>query len=246
MAGVELHTIRSRPGNGEPEAACAECAVRDASFCSAVPARDLGVLARARQLVRFDRRETIVREGDPAISFFNITSGVVKLYRSLSDGRTQIIGFRFPGQYFAVSETKMHTTTAEAVSCVEACKFSRSRLNRLTYLFPQLQARLLQMSHRQLAASEDQIFLLGRMTAREKIVSFLLKNSRDLDRNRVERCQRIELPMTRAEVADFLGLTTETVSRVLTKLAREKLITVGMSRSIRLIDIDSLRRISGY
>ena len=246
VAGMERHTMRSNPGNGVPETTCVECAVRDASFCSAVPNRDLGVLARSRQLVRFDRRETIIREGDPAVSFFNVRSGVVKLYRSLSDGRTQIIGFRVPGEYFAVSETKRHTTTAEAVTCVEACRFSRSRLKRLMYLFPQLQTRFLQMSYRHLAASEDQIFLLGRKTAKEKIVSFLLRYSRDSDRNRVEKYQHVELPMTRTEVADFLGLTTETVSRVLSRLAREKLITVGMSRSIRLIDIDSLKRISGY
>ena len=243
---MKRHAMSPDPARGGLEGGCAECAVRSASFCGAVPNRDLLILARSRQLVHFDRRETIIREGDPAVSFFNVTSGVVKLYRSLSDGRTQIIGFRFPGDFFAVSETKRHTKTAEAVTHVEVCRFSRSWLKRLMSQFPQLQARFLQMSYRDLASWEDQIFLLGRKTAREKIASFLLRYGRDPRRNEIEKYRHIDLPMTRTEIADFLGLTTETVSRVLTRLAREKVITVGTSRSIRLTDIDSLRHISGY
>lgn len=229
----------------ESFAACAACTVRAQSFCGAVPLRGLDILARSRRLVQFDRRQTIVCEGEPAISFFSVVSGIVKLCRSLSDGRTQIIGFRFPGEYFAVSDAEIYSTTAEALTFVEVCRFSRSRLKRLTQMFPQLQTRLLEMSYRYLAASEDQIFLLGRKTAREKIASFLLRFSEKFDRDISIKDRRISLPMTRTEIADFLGLTTETVSRVLTSLARDKVITVDLSHSVRLLNVDLLRHISG-
>jgi len=231
--------------HAEPYAACTECPVRTKSFCGAIPVRGLDSLAGSRRLVRFDRRQTIAREGDPAASFFNIVSGVVKLCRSLADGRTQIIGFRFPGDFFAISDTETYTTTVEALTFVEVCKFPRSRLKRLTQQFPHTQTRLLEMSFSHLAASEDQIFLLGRKTAKEKLASFLLRYGEKFERGMTDKSGQINLPMTRTEIADFLGLTTETVSRVLTSLARENVITVGLSHSVRLLNVDLLRRISG-
>jgi CRP/FNR family transcriptional regulator len=245
MLRAELRMMISNTKNADSATSCGSCSVRAVSFCSAVPHRDLGVLARSRHQVQFRRRETIVREGDPAVSFFNVTTGIVKLYRSLSDGRTQILGFRFPGELFAIAETSRYGTTAEAVTDVETCRYSRARLKRLTSSFPQLQAKLLQMSYREQVASEDHIFLLGRKTAREKIATFLLRYSRESCQSIDGKGRHVNLPMTRTEVADFLGLTTETVSRVLTSLARENIITVGVSRSVGFIDIDSLTRISG-
>ena len=104
---------------------------------------------------------------------------------------------------------------------------------------------VLEMSHRYLATSEDQIFLLGRKTAREKVASFLLSYSEKFARESVDKDHRMSLPMTRTEIADFLGLTTETVSRVLMGLVREKVITVGLPHSVRLLNVDMLQGISG-
>lgn len=222
---------------------CMACTVRTKSFCGAVSANDIGGLARARRLIRFDRRQIIACEGELATSLFNVVSGVVKLSRSLSDGRTQIIGFRFPGEFFALSDADGYSTIAEALTFVEVCKFSHTQLKRLTQQFPQTQAKLLEISNRQLATAEDQIILLGRKTAREKVASFLLLYGQKFDPERTEGSLR--LPMTRAEIADFLGLTTETVSRVLTALAREKVITVGLSHTVRFLDLDLLRRAAG-
>ena len=94
--------------HAEPYTTCTVCAARVKGFCGAIPLRDLDSLDRSRRLVRFDRRRTIVSEGAPALSFFSIVSGVVKLYRSLPDGRTQIIGFRFPGDFFAIGLRLLH------------------------------------------------------------------------------------------------------------------------------------------
>jgi CRP/FNR family transcriptional regulator len=203
---------------------------------------DIVSLARTRRLIRFDRRQVIRNEGAPS-SLFNVISGVVKLYRSLSDGRTQIVGFRFPGEFFVITDSDGHSTTAEALTFVEVCKFSHSRLKRLTLQFSQTQAKLLDVSYRQLATAEEQILLLGRKTASEKVASFLLFYGQKFDPERTE--WGLQLPMTRAEIADFLGLTTETVSRALTALAREKIIAVSLSHTIRFLNVDLLRRAAG-
>lgn len=229
----------------EAYAACMACPVRSNSFCDAVPMSDLDSLGKARRLIRFNRRQTIVCEGTPATALFSIVSGVVKLYRSLADGRTQITGFRFPGEFFAAPHSGRYTTTVEALTSVEACCFPRSRLNRLSQRFPEIQANLIEMNHQHLAAAENQIFLLGRKTAREKVASFLLWYREKLDQEKMSQDRRMSLPMTRTEVADFLGLTTETVSRVLTGLAREKMLAIDKSHSITLLDVASLRRASG-
>jgi CRP/FNR family transcriptional regulator len=232
--------------HAEPYTDCGACAIRAKSFCGSIPVRGLDSLTRSRRLVRFDRRQTIVTEGEPAISFFSIVSGVVKLCRSLSDGRTQIIGFRFPGDVFAISDAETYTTTVEALTFVEVCQFSRSRLKRLVQAFPQVQTRFLEMSYRYLATLEDQIFLLGRKTAKEKVASFLLSYSEKVRHDWIHENDRINLPMTRTEIADFLGLTPETVSRVLTGLAREKIITVGVSHTLCLLNPGLLQHISGH
>lgn len=238
-AGPDMH-------HAEPYTDCAECSVRAQSFCGAIPPRSLEELSRNRRTEHFDRRQTIAGEGEPATSFFNIVSGVVKLCRSLPDGRTQIIGFRFPGEVFGISDTESHTTTAEALTAVTLCRFPRARLKRLVQTYPPAQTRLLEMNYRHLMDCEDQIFLLGRKTAREKVASFLLHYGGKFGGGMGGADQRMELPVTRAEIADFLGLTTETVSRILTSLVREKIITLDLSHSVRLLNADSLRRISGH
>lgn len=226
-----------------PYTVCKTCTIRTKSFCGALPVRSLDSLANTRRLVRFERRQTIVCEGATAVSLFNIVSGVVKLYRSLPDGRTQIVGIRLPGEFFAIADGEKYTATAEALTSVVVCRFSRSRLKQLMQQFPQIQAKLLEMSYRHLAAAQDQIFLLGRKTAREKVASFLMRYSGKFDPERMDKYRRV--PMTRTEIADFLGLTTETVSRVLTSFAREKLVAIDLSHSVRLLNIDLLRKIAG-
>ena len=187
----------------------------------------------------------IICEGEPATSIFNVTQGVVKLVRSSSDGRTQIVGFRVPGEFFATPAFERYTVTAVAVTDVQLCRFSRSRLAGLLREYPDLLARLFEMSSAQLLASEDQVFLLGRRTAREKVVTFLLDFSSRTLLGRPEPQRLVHLPMARVDIADFLGLTIETVSRVLSSLVREGLITVGISRSVRFVDLPALMSIAG-
>ncbi|MBI3675821.1 MAG: Crp/Fnr family transcriptional regulator [Proteobacteria bacterium] len=210
-----------------------------------MPNCDLDVLANSRRLVVFERRQTIACENEAASVFFNVVSGLVKLSRGSQDGRTQIVGFRGPGEFFAAAETGRLTATVEAVGRVVLCKFSGARFKRLMRVYPQLSARLFSINRRRLETLENQLFLLGRMTAREKVTNFLLQHGFDSIPAGAPHAHCVRLPVTRAEIADFLGLTTETVSRVLASLVRERVITVGKSRAIHLIDVERLQRESG-
>jgi CRP/FNR family transcriptional regulator len=225
---------------------CASCPVRSTSFCDVVPNCDLKAFAKKRTPIHYEPHQTIVCEGELATSIFNVVSGVVKLSRSLPDGRTHIIGFRLPGELFATSENDTYTSSAEAITQVGLCAFPRSFLTREVRDYPRLQTRLLSLSYRQLAASEDQILLLGRMTAREKVARFLCVYGRKPFCDDKKQLQRAQLPMNRIEIAGFLGLTVETVSRILSSLRRGGIITVGRtSHSIHVADVDALERVAG-
>jgi CRP/FNR family transcriptional regulator len=225
---------------------CASCPVRKASFCRAIPDRDLEAFSKKRGVIEFQRRQTIIVEREPAIYFFNVISGLVKLLRSLPNGRIQIVGFRQPGEFFGSTVGETYTASAEAITCSTICRFSRSGLEHELRASPRLQTRVLHMSFKQLSASQDQVLILGCMTAREKVAHFLMDYTcRSFrDNNRPQRWTK--LPMNRSEIADFLGLTVETVSRTLSSLANEEIITVGRtSHSIQVINPDKLAHAAG-
>lgn len=237
--------INKEPHTGTEDGECLVCPARQTSYCGAVPVDDLEALEHLRRLVRFEPKQSIRCTGDRALSFFNVVSGTVKLIRSAPDGRSQIVGFRTQGEYFATPVSTQGTITAEAVTATELCVLSRANFKQVSARWPAALERLFDMSCSQMETSEDQMFLLGRKTAREKVVSFLLAYGKRISPNETGTLRSINLPMTRADIADFLGLTTETVSRVLSSLAREKLISVGVSRSVHFLNVPELSRMTG-
>jgi CRP/FNR family transcriptional regulator len=175
--------------------------------------------------VRCGPRQTIFHEGDPADHLFNVTGGTVKLYKLLPDGRRQITGFLFPGDFLGLAMIDCYAYSAEAVGEVSLCRFPRLKLEALLEEFPKVEKRLLGMASNELAAAQDQMLLLGRKTAREKIASFLLLLARRaVDADGPDDV--LELPMSRTDIADYLGLTIETVSRTLTGFKKVGIISM--------------------
>jgi CRP/FNR family transcriptional regulator len=205
--------LRSSPGGGASP--CEACKIRDLSVCAALTEEELERLRVIISSVRFGARQTIFQEGDPATHLFNVVDGAVRLYKLLPDGRRQITGFLFSGDFLGLAMNDSYAYSAEAISEVSLCRFPRLKLEALLEEFPKMEKRLLGIASNELAAAQDQMLLLGRKTAREKIASFLLL----LVRNAVHRGQPenpLALPMNRTDIADYLGLTIETVSRTLT------------------------------
>lgn len=210
---------------------CATCGARPFSACNAVPNADLALLASAAIRSKSEPGRAFVIEGDPADSFFNITGGTARLYKSLPDGRRQIVGFAGRGHFLGLSVANRFSFTAEAIDTVTYCRFTRARLCELLDDVPALERRLLQMAATELAAAQMQMLLLGRKTARERVASFLL--ARGTVQTPCERSMdRILLPMTRVDIADYLGLTIETVSRTMTKLKEDGIIAIPHAAEI--------------
>jgi CRP/FNR family transcriptional regulator, anaerobic regulatory protein len=234
--GNAVGDLQGRQGVASP---CGACPIRSLSVCSVLDNNEINRLADIVQTIRFAQGASIFDEGENATAFFNVTSGTVKLYKLMSDGRRQITGFLFAGDFLGLAVDDCYAYTAEAVSEAYVCRFPRSKLETLMEDFPHFQRRLFSMASNELAVAQDQMLLLGRKSAKEKIASFLLS----LSKRAVKRGQPatpIPLPMGRADIADFLGLTTETVSRTFTQLKSSGFIRLSEGNRVNLADRDAL------
>jgi CRP-like cAMP-binding protein len=219
----------SRPA-ANPALAIAKCQSEDGF----APLRKIGTVSS------FARNTTIFNEGDAAESSYKVITGAVRLCKMLPDGRRQIAFFFMPGDYFALGEGSEHSFTAEAVSDVTVVCYARRRMEGLCDELPGMRKALVSLLHRDLSDAQNHLVMLGRQTAKERVASFLLILA---ERMQAKDGDTIDLPMGRQDIADYLGLTIETVCRALSDLKRSKLITTPNTHQAMLHDIDALREI---
>jgi CRP/FNR family transcriptional regulator len=186
--------------------------------------------------------QTIVVEGDPIDHYYRIVSGTVRLYRSIADGRRQVIDFLTAHGCFGLTGLDCHACSVEAVSRVVMIRYPRHLLEAAVQSDPGLARRLFRLACAELGRAQTQMLLLGRKTAEERIASFLLRlaatGGRDADR------PVVTLTMSRLDIADHLGLTIETVSRTLSRFRRDGLIALPGRQEIALCRIDRLRALA--
>jgi CRP/FNR family nitrogen fixation transcriptional regulator len=189
--------------------------------------------------LRFARGEAIYAEGDDAERFYKIVSGTVRICKVLHDGRRQIEAFQFAQDIFGLERGAAHRFTAEAVDDLVVLAFRARGLEDLIRDDPELGHELMTSVLASLDRARDHLVLLGRKSAREKIATFLLNIA-----ERLSADDRFELPMQRGDIADHLGLTIETVSRTLTRMARDGLIGLqACGRTVEILDRDGLAAI---
>lgn len=206
---------------------------------SAEAALTLRDLFKGQPTHAYSADEAIFWEGDPAGQIFDIVEGVLRVFRVLSDGRRAIVGFVYPGDVFGVSFQNRYLFTAEAVTDVRVRCFSRGRFFSLVNESPALRPQLFALLCDEMSAAQDQMLLLGRKNAEERVVSFLLATH-----HKSAVGNDIALPMSRLDMADYLGLTMETVSRVMTSLTRRGLIAAGGRHTLTLRRPSALREIA--
>ncbi len=222
--------IKTRPAD-----TCSHCDVRHRSVCSAIDAEDLSRLASAAVQQQFAKGHVFIEEGQPAHDFFNITRGTAKLFKTLPDGRQQITGFAGVGHFLGLAVSETYSFSAEAIEPVGTCRFSRAKLLTMLGDFPALEKRLLETACNELVAAQEQMLLLGRKTARERVASFLAGRLQETEHGETKG-DSISLPMTRAEIADYLGLTIETVSRTLSKFKADGRIATPSRDGVIILD----------
>ena len=223
---------------------CAHCDARQHSVCNAIPDTDMSRLAATAVVHEAHPGSSFIQEAEPAANFFNITRGTAKLYKLLPDGRRQITGFASVGHFLGLAVSDTYAFSAEAIDTVQYCRFSRARLRALLDAFPLMEKRLLEVASNELVAAQEQMLLLGRKTARERLASFLVMQSRQGVACQQART-RFALPMTRGDIADYLGLTIETVSRTLTKLRTEGFIEIPSATEMIIRAPSALESLAG-
>jgi CRP/FNR family transcriptional regulator len=223
---------------------CDTCEVRPYSACAALMPAEQERLVDIMTTVEIEAHQPIFDEAERAEHVFNVTEGAVKIYKLLSDGRRQITGFLFPGDFLGLTHNENYAYSAEALTRTKLCRFPRQKLEGLLDELPKLEQRLLGMASHELAAAQDQMILLGRKSAKERVVSFLIMLSNAALRHG-QPDNPVSLPMTRNDMGDYLGLSLETVSRALTQLKTQGLIQLMDERRVRLAKPEAMREIAG-
>ena len=219
---------------------CDQCSVRHRAMCAAVDFEHLGALEQIVSHRRYAPGQAIFQESEPADYVYNISNGDVRLYKLLADGRRQITGFLRPGDFLGLVKQDAYTYGAEAIDAVELCCMRIIDLERLLRELPAVRDRLLDMSRDELAAAQEQMLLLGRKSAREKVLTFLMMRARQQDDPEDADSAVLDLPMSRSDIADYLGLTIETVSRTFTTLKEDGLIDLPSAQHVVLPDLDAV------
>jgi CRP-like cAMP-binding protein len=198
----------------------------------------IGAMETMGSQMKFGPNAEIFGEGEPAEYVYKIVKGAVRTCKILTDGRRQIGGFYLPGDIFGLEIGKEHPFSAEAINNVTVLVVRRSAIVSLAERDCDAARDLWSFTGRELGRAQEHMLLLVK-SAQQRVASFLLEMSK-----RLAAADAIELPMSRQDIADYLGLTIETVSRTMTQLVSEQAIGLPSSRRIVLRNAGALRRLN--
>ena len=242
MSSHTADRTHSNPGR------CEACFIRHRGICRALSQEQLEKLSSIARRRTVPANHYIFRDGDEAISFATIVSGVVKLIKTTAEGERHIIGLVYAPEFLGHTFAEQHRFSAAAATEVDMCTFPRASFNRLLDECPELERWLFEFTVRELDISRDWTLMLGRKSSYERVASLLLiiaKRSRNAGCAPItNNSARFELPLTRSELADYLGLTLETVSRKISGLKRKGLIELRTTREIVVPDIGLLAEVA--
>lgn len=242
---VPVHQLDSSPGT--KSAVCSKCHVAPYCLPRGLSPDDMalfdGLLGAPPPL---ERGEHLFRQDQKLKSLYVLRSGSLKSYTASNDGAEQVIGFYFPGDVMGLDglEHHNHTSSAVALETSSVCELPVDELESLSQRIPALQEHLLQTAGHEIAEEHDLLLLLGQRGAEERLICFLLNLARRfgmLGRSRTD----FNLSMTRYDIANFLGLAAETVSRVFTAFERAGLLTVDR-RHVQLHNLKQLCKMADF
>ena len=218
--------------------ACTDCGVRDSALCGSLTDGELGELSKLGVQRRLVRGETLSRAGDPPLVCANLQSGVMKVASVTPGGSEAIVGLIYPGDFIGRPFADSDEHDVVALTDVELCTFPRASFERLLSDHARMERLLLQRTLAELDRARRWLLRMGRATASARVAGFLDDMRRRLA---VNDCQRgalmempaaFDLPLSRGEIADLLGLTIETVSRQMTRLRAAGIIDLPGGRGI--------------
>jgi len=227
----------------EVEMECANCPIRHRAVCARCDGEELDRLEEIKYYRSFQAGQTIAWTGDRMDFVASVVTGIATLSHTLEDGRTQMVGLLLPSDFIGRPGRERAPYDVTATTDVVMCCFRRKPFEEMMERTPHIAQRLLQMTLDELDAAREWMLLLGRKTARERIASLLaIIARRDAALKLAASGGAIEfdLPLTREAMADYLGLTLETVSRQMSALKREGVIQLSGKRHVAVPDFDRL------
>jgi CRP/FNR family transcriptional regulator len=239
--------LRQDIHNSDIPVICQACEARHRGVCGALDPEQLTLLAKSSSRHQVDAGKELIGDAEAIDSYSNVLSGVVKLTKTLSDGRQQIVGLQFAPDFLGRPFKSESAINAEAATGVTLCSFPKKAIERMMKDSAGLENRLLRQTLKELDEARDWMLTLGRRTASEKVASFLLMIARYIDPSADPKAGAVtfDLPLTRADIADFLGLTIETVSRQLSKLRADGVIRIENHRHVTVERVSRLEARSG-
>lgn len=231
--------------NSDVPIICRACEARHKGICGALSGDELQRLSKHTVRRAATRKQELVHEEDEIHTYSNILSGAVKLTKLMPDGRQQIVGLQFAPDFLGRPFMNESNFGAEVAADVKLCSFPKDVIESMLGENPGLENRLLRQVLKELDEARQWMLVLGRMTAKEKVASFLSLIADHIDPEHEGESVTFELPLSRAEIADYLGLTIETVSRQFTALRKDGLIEIEGSRHIVVPDRTSLKDATG-
>lgn len=235
-----MQPVRNDIHNSTIPMLCQSCESRHQGICGALTPEQLLALSRHTRRVHHQAGDELLADAMPITSYGNVLRGVIKLSKVLEDGRQQVVGLQFAPDLLGRLFAKESRVTAEAASDVDLCMVPKAALEALVRESPQLEHRVMLQALRELDEAREWMVTLGRKTAAEKVASFLYLIATHIDPAQGE-VTSFELPLSRADIGDFLGLTIETVSRQISKLKADGVIEIEGYRLVSVPDLARLR-----
>ena len=228
---------------------CQACAIRNRAICADLDSEELSLLNSIGRQRRLRAGEQLLWEGDEAVLVANVVEGVLKLATFTADGKEQILGLAYPSDFLGRPFGETTPYGVEALTDAHVCVFQRADFDRFAREHPRLEHKLLERTLAELDRTRRWMLLLGRMSAEQKLASFLLEME---DRMANGGCAPSfgepkvwQLPLSRQQIADVLGLTIETVSRQFSRMKADGLIDLPSRREVVLLEREALTELSG-
>jgi len=220
---------------------CESCRVKGLSICGGFAVDHAEELAGITQRVSCTAGSTLFTEGDQADYFYTVTNGVVQFSKYLLSGRRQILGFLLKGDFLGLAVQDQYSYTAEATTNCNLCQFNKKQFERLMSTYPTLEHTLFNAVSNELMEVENRMVALGHQLAEKRLAAFLTWYWDRMQYLSPTSETSVTLPMTRRDIADYLCLSIEAVSRAFTKLRTQNIIALGDPHNVRILNLEKLQ-----
>lgn len=233
--------------NSDIPVVCVSCEARHRGICGALSPDQLSELAKHTRRRTYDHQIEVMASHEQVTTYANIIRGLVKLEKLMEDGRQQIVGLKFAPDFLGRPYKDEADVSSVVTAGSELCLFPKAILDKIVEDTPAMRDILHAQALKELDEARDWMLALGRKTAPEKVAAFLHFMSQHSDPEKVtsDDTAEFDLTLTRAEIADFLGLTIETVSRQFTNLRKAGLIEIKNRTHISIPSLNALRVAGG-